>query len=309
MAAVQIAFDFESRRRSDDRAPRWSVGASVGASLGVSLGAQRPALITPAPQPLEAARTPPHEASHAPSAASSRAGHHDKHDNHDKLSLELQLRANLELPLRLSITDNRRTMISLRKQPGFMELRLHHMFLTADAETIRALCRYVGHGDRQASALLGQYIEQHRGGIRKRVRRLPQLSTAGVHHDLLQIFSAVSTQHFQGRDDLRITWGRAAETKRWRARRSIKLGSYCSRDKLIRIHPALDAATVPRFFVEYIVYHEMLHHVLPPSIRAGRRQLHGRDFKRLERQFPEYAAALAWERENLDWLLCPSPRR
>ena len=88
-------------------------------------------------------------------------------------------------------------------------------------------------------------------------------------------------------------------------RRSIKLGSYCSRERLIRVHPVLDAGFVPRFFVEYIVYHELLHHMLPPIVRGGRRQLHDRRFKEHERAFPGYARALAWEREHLDRLLCP----
>jgi predicted metal-dependent hydrolase len=86
-------------------------------------------------------------------------------------------------------------------------------------------------------------------------------------------------------------------------RRSIKLGSYCARDRLIRVHPRLDDPSVPRFFVEYVVYHEMLHHVLPPDVRGGRRQLHDARFKRMERAFPRYDDAIAWESQNVRQLL------
>jgi predicted metal-dependent hydrolase len=100
-----------------------------------------------------------------------------------------------------------------------------------------------------------------------------------------------------------VTWARSHTARASASRRSIKLGSYTSRDRLIRVHPALDAAFVPRFFVEYIVYHEMLHHVLPPRLLNGRRELHGPAFLARERQFHDYQAALRWERENLRKLL------
>jgi hypothetical protein len=200
-------------------------------------------------------------------------------------------------------------MISLRKRPGFTEIRLHHMFLAADATTVEALCRYVGTSDRIASAHLGRYIERHREHIRRRKSRNLHLSASGAHHDLGSIYTDVNARYFSGQVDAQISWGRSAGGKRRRSRRSIKLGSYCSRDRLIRVHPALDAEFVPRYFVEYIVYHEMLHHVLPPALRNGRRLLHDREFKRQEQLFGDYAPALRWERENLDRLLGRSNAR
>lgn len=224
--------------------------------------------------------------------------HGAKHD------LEGMLQAAVDAPLRVTITDNRRTMISLRKRPGFTELRLHHMFLSAPVSTVRALSAYVARSDRAASVELGRYIEAHRERIRRRATRPPTVCTRGLCHDLEAIYADVNARFFQSSVDVRITWGRQGATAYGR-KRSIKLGSYCSREKLIRVHPSLDTQHVPRFFVEYIVYHEMLHHVLPPVVRAGRRQLHDRRFKALERAFPDYERALAWERAHLDLLLSP----
>jgi hypothetical protein len=294
MAAVQIAFDFDSSRAGAARFG-WGWLRKTPAPGPVASTPLPHAPVTASSSPARAQDTTRRETS-APAAATD-------HEPHTTLGLEAQLRASLGRALRLTLTDNRRTMISLRKRPGFTELRLHHMFLRADASTVAALCNYVGHGDRDASLVLGRYIEQHREGIRRRPQRVAQLSTSGVHHDLLELLASVNGSHFDGRDDVRITWGRDPQTKKRRARRSIKLGSYCSRDRLIRVHPTLDAEFVPRYFVEYIIYHEMLHHVLPPVVRGGRRQLHGRDFKRLEQQFPLYAQALRWESDNLDRLL------
>ena len=66
----------------------------------------------------------------------------------------------------------------------------------------------------------------------------------------------------------------------------------------------LDRVEVPAFFVAYIVLHEMLHQAVPHSERSGgRREHHGAEFTRLERAWPDYQRAIAWEKENLGLLL------
>lgn len=223
-------------------------------------------------------------------------------------ALELSLRArhrDPHTPLRLNVTDNVRTMVSLRrdKARAQLEVRLHHMFLQAGPEIWSALGEYLFTGDREAARSIARYIEQHRQRIRRPERRPLTLKAAGRHHDLQAIYQAVNQRYFDGTVSVNVTWARKQAARASADRRSIKLGSYTSRDRLIRVHPALDAAFVPRYFIEYIVYHEMLHHVLPPKQHDRRRELHGPEFLARERQFHDYRVALQWERENLAKLL------
>ena len=88
-----------------------------------------------------------------------------------------------------------------------------------------------------------------------------------------------------------------------RRRKSIRLGVYDHQTREIRVHPALDRPEVPAFFVEFIVFHEMLHQLFPSSNGPGRRVHHPRAFRDCERAFPLYEAAITWERENLRALL------
>jgi hypothetical protein len=217
--------------------------------------------------------------------------------------LEAALRSALTLPVRVTLTDNRRTMISIERSPKRMHVRLHHMFVRADTVTLDALGSYLASADRHAAQQIGRFIEQHRTTIRGRAVRPVQLSAMGLHHNLNDIYRDVNAQYFANRVEAKITWSRDAQLRSRRSPRSIKLGSYTARDKLIRVHPALDAAFVPRFFVEYIVYHEMLHYVLPPRRSGKRRSLHGPEFQARERDFEQFEAALQWERENLARLL------
>lgn len=221
----------------------------------------------------------------------------------ESAQLEAALQPLLPVPVRVTLTDNRRTMISLSRRSHAMHVRLHHMFAEADHATVRALGLYLCDADRNAASQIGRYINQHRARIRRRAVPAAALSTGGLHHDLARIYAEINARYFAGAVDAQISWSRDNRGKKSRSARSIKLGSYVARDRLIRVHPALDAAFVPRFFVEYIVYHEMLHHVVPARRAGRRRSLHGPEFRARERAFARFDDALHWERENLERLL------
>jgi hypothetical protein len=219
-------------------------------------------------------------------------------------SLERRIRAHLDRgTLEVRLTDNRYSMISVRRDQGpRYQVRLHHMFAGADPVVTRALARYIGDNDGDASRLLGEYIDLQQHRVRP-VRRTaaPALETAGRHHDLQAIFDDLNRRYFGGAIDARITWGQ--KLGKPRRRNSIKMGSYSLEDRLIRMHRSLDRAFVPRFFVEWIVFHEMLHQVHDAQVVNGRRQFHTRAFVDDEARFEHYELARRWERANLDAIL------
>ena len=207
-------------------------------------------------------------------------------------------------PVMLSVTDNVRQMVSHTLTSGVRQIRLHHMFLDAPPLVQEALVRYVIDGERTASQVVGKYIEDN--GFRIRASRPVSrpLVTQGATHDLYVIYHAVNDKYFGGAVDALITWGRRGRPAAVKGpRRSIKLGSYSATERLIRVHPALDRSWVPRYFVSYIVFHEMLHHVIPSSHGSGRRMIHPPVFLARERLFRDYDRSLAWERAHISRLL------
>lgn len=216
-------------------------------------------------------------------------------------SLARHLSAELGMPVRLAVTDNRSTMVSFRRASSSLRLRLHHMFLDAPAPVVRAIADYAGRGRRSAGPVLDEYIRVQQPRIRKvRDARSGHLVARGVHYDLREMFDALNERYFQGGIQATIGWGRWSSRRR---RKSIRLGVYDHQTREIRIHPALDKAEVPRFFVEFIVFHEMLHQLFPSSNVPGRRVHHPRAFRDREKAFPHYEAAIAWEKANLRTLL------
>ena len=246
----------------------------------------------------------PHGLKHEPNdQAHSAAAHLFVHEG-ARQQLEKSLRRVLSRRIILAITDNRRTMITARTVGGAVEVRVHHMFLDADPFTQHALGRYLRYADRAANDAIGAYIEANQQRIRPAKRRTGGLSTRGRKHDLENIFGRLNDTYFQGMVDASVSWGRRTPARGERPQRiSIKLGTYCADRKLIRIHPTLDRSWVPRYFVEYVVFHEMLHHMMPMPVRAGRRELHPPQFLEREQRFRHYVRAIEWEREHVGRLL------
>jgi hypothetical protein len=135
---------------------------------------------------------------------------------------------------------------------------------------------------------------------------MPPLPNRGRYHDLDTILADLRARYFPDCAAVTIRWGRWSGRTRTR---SIRFGAYFPAVKLIRIHPALDQAFVPRCFVAFIVYHELLHHVIPPVRVKGRYQIHSAAFRQREREFPDYAEATAWRRQSLHRLLRSNNRR
>jgi len=92
-------------------------------------------------------------------------------------------------------------------------------------------------------------------------------------------------------------WGRR---RKHRPREYFIFGTIQEEDQVIRINPLLDQPFVPLWFLRYVLYHEMLHSVVPDeTVSRGRRRVHTEEFNRRERDFPSYRRARRWEEENL----------
>ena len=133
--------------------------------------------------------------------------------------------------------------------------------------------RHVASRDFQAKA---QVMRQARG--RKHLRT-PQ----GHVYDLDSIFEELNSQYFHGLlGRPRLTWGREARRR---------LGHFDPAHNTIVVSSVFDDPRVPRYAVEYILYHEMLHLKHPVKLRGSRRCVHSSEFAAEEKLFPHFEEA------------------
>jgi len=194
----------------------------------------------------------------------------------------------------LTITDNSSSMLSLRAQRGIVSVRLHRMFLDAGDDVLKEIALFVKRR-RGETPLLREFLKRNSHRIRKPSPRKSNMRLPGNCHDLGEIYEALNREYFCSRISCAITWGTKSPKYAVRKR---TLGSYSRRTDTIRINPVLDRKTVPGYFLEFVVYHEMLHADTAVSEKNGRRQVHSKEFKQREKLFRQYDKVIAWEKGN-----------
>ena len=129
----------------------------------------------------------------------------------------------------------------------------------------------------KAMAEKAHLIRQMRG--RKRIEG-PQ----GAYYNLNEIFDELNLRFFHGL--------MARPQMTWSGKRALRsLGHYDPAHNTIVVSRVFDRASVPRYAVEYLVYHEMLHLRHPVKLRGSRRVVHPPAFYAEEKLFPHLAEA------------------
>jgi hypothetical protein len=130
-------------------------------------------------------------------------------------------------------------------------------------------------------------------------RRLARLDPKGRHHDLEAVLRAVTTEYFGDAPEVakaRITW-----SARWGGL-STQTTAYDAEGKpypLLCISRGYDHSTATADIVGGVVYHECLHIAVPPELKNGRRVVHGREFRRREKEYRFYDVWRAWHAQKL----------
>jgi hypothetical protein len=109
----------------------------------------------------------------------------------------------------------------------------------------------------------------------------------GRFYNLDEVFDSLNLRFFGGllgRPDL--TWSESV------AKRA--LGHYDAAHNTVVVSRVFDRPSSPRYAIEYLLYHEMLHLKHPVTRRGLRRCVHSRDFKAEEKLFPQLKEAQAF---------------
>ncbi len=162
-----------------------------------------------------------------------------------------------------------------------------------DALAWYLLCR--AYGKRCPDGMAERYLEHARSREMWAPKKPVYVSRArnlafrpvGAHRDLGAVFDYVNSCYFDGsirRPDL--AWARESP--------SVRLGFYFEPLDILAANRALDSEKVPRYVLEFVMYHELLHGVLDAKGTPTRRLHHTREFRERERRFSMYDEAEEW---------------
>ena len=212
----------------------------------------------------------------------------------------------------LVITDNSTSMLSIRKSGNCFMMRLHRIFLSAGQEVLNEMAEFIKDA-KAKTPHIRKFINQNKHFLKAKPKRMVNIKTQGRYYDLLYIYNSLNGEYFKGNISAFITWGKGGPKHRARKR---TLGSYNGHNNMIRINPLLDNKKVPQYFLEFVVYHEMLHadmgvavnpvRTSPSRLQAAglynmangaRRTVHSKEFKKRETLYKHYHRAMEWEKK------------
>lgn len=197
------------------------------------------------------------------------------------------LRRRAGVPLDVTFTRNRVRFLSFALRDGVCRVRINRDFLEAEEEVLDAIAQWISRRGR-CPGPIREFIES-RHTPPPQPRRVV-LRSKGLRYDLEELLRRVNDEFFDGRLRSRITWGRRSRKRKARVRR---LGSYYRKLDLIRIHPVLDRPEVPRAFVEYVIFHELLH-----ATQDGDGRPHDAQFRAGLKRHPRHHWAEDWQRRH-----------
>ena len=183
---------------------------------------------------------------------------------------------------------------TIRMREGRLLVRLSDLLEGAPASILQAIAHillakmYRKPIEREAATRYRRYISSHditrKAHLVRQMRGRKHLHSAqGRTYDLEAVFEDLNSRFFHGllaRPQL--TWSRNHSRN--------SLGHYDPAHNAIVVSRIFDHPRVPRYAVDYIVYHEMLHLKHPVRLRGSRRCVHSAEFQAEEKLFPQLEA-------------------
>lgn len=117
-------------------------------------------------------------------------------------------------------------------------------------------------------------------------------SAKGEIYNLDEIFTHLNQIYFDNKI--------IKPTLTWSARKTYRiLGHHDSTHETIVVSKSLDDKKTPKYIVEFVLFHEMLHIFHPTQHRDGRRYNHTPQFRRDEKKFAYFDEAENWVEQNI----------
>jgi predicted metal-dependent hydrolase len=184
---------------------------------------------------------------------------------------------------------------TIRLRHGRLQVRLSDVLEGAPQPVLRALAHvllaklYRKPVDPKQIARFHRHARsreiQHKTHLARQLRGRKQLGSArGAVYDLAELFRDLNRRFFAGLlAEPRLSWSRGHARSR--------LAHFDPAHNTIVVSRIFDQPAVPRYALEYIVFHEMLHLRHPVRVRGRQRLIHSAEFRAEERQFPRREAA------------------
>ncbi len=222
------------------------------------------------------------------------------------LSFELEnhLHTHCKQNIRLTINDNRSTMLNVRWEESCTKISLHRIFLSAPKNVILALADSILEKQTTVASPVKAFIQESIEDIDYSSKIDPlDLYHQGEIHNVKHYYDELNNEYFNNSLNLQISWFGDSNK---RNKNKISFGLYHDALRLIKINRIMDTSIFPSYVIRFIIYHEMLHCVCPPYVdEKGIHRIHHKEFKAREKEFKDFSIAIKWIQQHRHNLFIP----
>lgn len=202
---------------------------------------------------------------------------------------------------RVTFAEYRELKHTWSSRNGHIEFKISDYLDAAPEDVQRSLAWYLlcrAHGRKCPDCEDRPYLayvrsrelwSKKRGVYLSRAKNLSFVPRGDVR-DLKSVFVYVNSFYFSGRlRDPDLAWVDESPL--------VRFGFYFEPLNLLAANKVLDSERIPRYVLEFVMYHELLHHVDAGNGRMRRRVHHTKEFREQEKAFSHYEEAEHWLRK------------
>ncbi|XDD51853.1 SprT-like domain-containing protein [Leptospira sp. WS92.C1] len=188
---------------------------------------------------------------------------------------------------------------SIRISAGKLEFKIHSLYLKSDPIFLEAVVDLLLYKllklpiPEILESQIYRFYTNHSHSKSESQKKRKRIERSESKNETLKlILKKINDLYLQiDISEIDIYWGKGKSRTR--------LGHYDPSHKMIVINPILSQPSIPEFVLEYIVFHELLHVYFPVKRKNGKNVIHGKEFKILERKYPDYKKANLWLKSKL----------
>lgn len=182
---------------------------------------------------------------------------------------------------------NSSSLFSLNSSKGPIRLNINICFMNASSKVLDDILKVIFRKDKKAQMRVKLNAEKDEFSdilIELAAISMPQSSSQGQHYNLGHSFQRVNDSYFNGElAEPALLWNRTINIRR--------MGYWSPIRKAVVINILLDSAEVPKYVLDFVIYHELLHSVLGSKAGKSKIYSHTKEFKQKERLFSHYHEA------------------
>ncbi len=177
-----------------------------------------------------------------------------------------------------------------RDKSGVLIVRLDHRLKHLPSDIWPALTAFIQTGSEGSKAEIICWLSKQKEVIKKNSSQTVfEMNYQNILKDFFPTLPKISLE-----------WGKRGKHGQ---QKSIRLASFWPHKKRIVLHPFLMDSSIPIFYIEYLIFHELCHAYLIFTGKAADTKHHGPEFIELETKYPHIKKAIQWEKKDLADLL------